>query len=75
MGLIKEVKIREPELITDEEELRYINEILPLKCKISELEQRINKSIMYVSQLSSKGRDCEIYEDIKQDILKVLKGE
>ena len=40
-----------------------------------ELHNKIDKAIKYVSQLSSKGRDCEIYWDIKQEILKILKGD
>ena len=38
-----------------------------------ELHNKIDKAMKYVSQLSSKGRDCEIYWDIKQEILKILK--
>lgn len=38
------------------------------------LKNIINKTTQYVQSLSSKGRGCDIYEDIKQDILKELKG-
>ena len=44
-----------------------------LKQENKELHNKINKTIKYVSQLSSKGRDCEIYWDIKQEILKILR--
>ena len=37
--MIKIKSISEPKLVTDEKELRYINEILPLECKICDLEQ------------------------------------
>ena len=33
----------------------------------------INKAIKHVSSLSSRGRDCMIYADVKQDILDILK--
>lgn len=33
----------------------------------------IDKAIKYVSSLSSKGRDCMIYADVKKDILDILK--
>lgn len=41
--------------------------------ELEELHNKIDKAIKYVSQLSSKGRDCEIYWDIKQEILKILR--
>lgn len=37
------------------------------------LQSKIDKAIEYVSKLSSKGRDCEIYYDIKKEILDILK--
>jgi len=42
--------------------------------EIERLNNIINRTIKYVESLSSKGRDCDIYEDIKQEILKELKG-
>lgn len=33
----------------------------------------INKAIKHVSSLSSRGRDCMIYADVKKDILDILK--
>ena len=38
------------------------------------LNNIINKTIKYVESLSSCGRGCDIYDDIKQEILKELKG-
>ena len=43
------------------------------KQEIDRLNSIISKTIKYVQNLSSKGRDCDIYEDIKQNILKELK--
>lgn len=43
--------------------------------EIYELQQRIDKAIKHVSSLSSKGRGCEIYADVKREILNVLKDE
>lgn len=42
--------------------------------EIERLNNIINKTIKYVESLSSSGRGCDIYEDIKQEILKELKG-
>ena len=42
--------------------------------EIERLNNIINRTTKYVQSLSSKGRDCDIYEDIKQEILKELKG-
>lgn len=33
----------------------------------------INKAIKHVSSLSSRGRDCMIYADVKKEILDILK--
>lgn len=49
-------------------------ELLAIKQEIERLNNIINRTTKYVQSLSSKGRDCDIYEDIKQDILKELKG-
>ena len=42
--------------------------------EIERLNNIINRTTKYVQGLSSKGRGCDIYEDIKQEILKELKG-
>ena len=42
--------------------------------EIERLNNIINKTIKYVESLSSCGRGCDIYDDIKQEILKELKG-
>lgn len=44
-----------------------------LENKNQDLQNRIDRTYKYVSQLSSKGRDCEIYYDIKKEILNNLK--
>ena len=43
--------------------------------EIERLNNIINRTTKYVQSLSSKGRDCDIYEDIKQEILQELKGD
>lgn len=45
-----------------------------LEKEIERLNNIINKTIKYVESLSSSGRGCDIYDDIKQEILKELKG-
>ena len=42
--------------------------------EIERLNNIINRTTKYVQGLSSKGRGCDIYEDIKQEILQELKG-
>ena len=42
--------------------------------EIEILNNIINRTTKYVESLSSSGRGCDIYEDIKQEILKELKG-
>ena len=42
--------------------------------EIERLNNIINRTTKYVESLSSSGRGCDIYEDIKQEILKELKG-
>lgn len=38
-------------------------------------KSRCDKAIKHISSLSSKGKGCEIYADVKKDILDILKGE
>ena len=52
-----------------------LNKINEYKQGIKRLNNIINRTTKYVQSLSSKGRDCDIYEDIKQEILKELKGD
>lgn len=40
-----------------------------------QLKERINKIEKHVSSLSSVGRGCEIYADVKREILKVVRGD
>ena len=42
--------------------------------EIERLNNIINRTTKYVESLNSSGRGCDIYEDIKQEILKELKG-
>lgn len=37
----KKIKVSEPKHITDEKEIWYCNEVLPLKCEISELRSAL----------------------------------
>lgn len=55
------------------DELNNLNEKISLALESS--EYRLDKAIKYVESLSSKGRGCDIYDDIKKEILRKLKGE
>lgn len=44
-----------------------------LKIENQKQKETISKTIKHVSSLSSKGRGCEIYADVKKDILDILK--
>ena len=44
------------------------------KLLYQKVKDRNDKAIEFISKLSSKGRDCEIYADIKREILELLKG-
>ncbi len=64
------------------DELHYIYKLIGNYgfCTVQELLDRYNllketneKTKKYVSSLSSKGRGCEIYADIKKNILDILK--
>ena len=48
----------------------YINQLQQENQKYKEV---IDKAIKHVSSLSSKGRDCRIYANVKKDILDILK--
>lgn len=52
-------------ILEDREELQRENQLL---------KERINKIDKHVSSLSSVGRGCEIYADVKREILKVVRG-
>ena len=52
------------------EEHQVVLDILEQNQKYKEV---IDRAIKHVSSLSSKGRDCEIYADVKKDILDILK--
>lgn len=54
----------------DDDLIKYIRKI---ESSNKNLQSKIDKAIKYVSSLSSKGRDCEIYYDIKKEILDILK--
>lgn len=66
--------------LVDEEKLSTeIYDIKKITCYntelIEKLQQRnnvINNTIKYVGSLSSRGRDCMIYADIKKNILNIL---
>jgi len=59
-------------LVKDDE--RSQQTIINQRQEIERLNNIINKTIKYVESLSSCGRGCDIYDDIKQEILKELKG-
>lgn len=50
---------------------KYLNNLVN---ENKELKERINKIDKFVSSLSSVGRGCEIYADVKRDILNVVRG-
>lgn len=55
---------------------KLLEENKSLQSQLKAKEETINKAIKHVSSLSSKGRGCEIYADVKRDILEILsKGE
>ena len=64
--MIDEDKLNALELLGENE---YLHK------EIERLNNIINRTTKYVQSLSSKGRGCDIYEDIKQEILKELKGD
>lgn len=45
---------------------------LELKSQLQQRDDVINECKKHVSSLSSKGRDCMIYADVKKDILNIL---
>ena len=49
------------------------NEMNNWKQDTQKYKKVIDKTIKHVSSLSSKGRDCMIYADVKKDILNILK--
>ena len=57
--------------IAPEEMPREIDRLLEENERLNNI---INRTTKYVESLSSSGRGCDIYEDIKQEILKELKG-
>lgn len=44
-----------------------------LKIENQKQKEIISKTIKHVSSLSSKGKNCEIYANVKKDILDILK--
>ena len=57
------------------EDIVVIEDIWALIDEIERLNNIINRTTKYVESLSSSGRGCDIYDDIKQEILKELKGD
>lgn len=51
----------------------YEQLIEQLQQENKQLKEVIDKAIKHVSSLSSKGRDCRIYANVKKDILDILK--
>ena len=50
-----------------------LTEEIDLYNAVIKYKELINKAIKHVSSLSSRGRDCMIYADVKKDILDILK--
>lgn len=66
----KELKL---ELSGYREAILRDKEMLGLKEQNKKYKEVIDKAIKHVSSLSSKGRDCMIYANVKKDILAILK--
>lgn len=43
-----------------------------LKSRLKQKDEVFEEAIKHVSSLSSRGRDCMIYADVKKDILAIL---
>ena len=56
------------------EEVMLEKQLKEKEKEIDRLNNIINRTTKYEESLSSSGRGCDIYEDIKQEILKELKG-
>ena len=65
LDLLSERKIKE---LTE-----YKRGYFDLQEQNQKYKEVINKAIKHVSSLSSRGRDCMIYADVKKDILDILK--
>ena len=52
--------------------IQIANYLRKMQQENKQLKEEKRKTIEYVSKLSSKGRDCEIYYDIKKEILNLL---
>ena len=50
------------------------NKLIITKPDAVDYKAIVEEAIEYVNNLSSKGRDCEIYWDIKKEILNILSG-
>lgn len=60
----------------NELELKYLastNSCSDLENKLKQRDEVIDEAIKHIQSLSSKGRDCMIYADVKKDILDILK--
>ena len=68
---------KEIEQVGYKEFYRYYKEkdiyIKQLQQENQKYKEVIDKAIKHVSSLSSKGRDCRIYANVKKDILDILK--
>lgn len=71
LGLVEDYIDYEDEIYKLQQENEKLNHYKLLYQKVKE---RNDKAIEFISKLSSKGRDCEIYVDIKREILELLKG-
>ena len=71
----KELERLNKELEQEKKDFKEANDkCFELTLENKRLNNIINKAIKYVESLSSCGRGCDIYDDIKQEILKELKG-
>ena len=70
----KKMKVEEPKLITDEKEIWYCNEVLPLKAEMSELECKNYKLAKENKQLKEVIEEAFKYVDAKLTDLNLTYG-
>lgn len=68
----KYLELEEPEHTTYDEIIKKIVNLKDSAIKLQQRDEVIEETIKFIKSLSSKGRDCMIYADVKKDILDTL---
>ncbi|MCI9434066.1 MAG: hypothetical protein HFI86_02155 [Bacilli bacterium] len=68
----KYLELEESEHTTYDEIIEKIVNLKGSAIKLQQSHEIIKEEIKFVKSLSSKGRDCMIYADVKKDILDIL---